>query len=252
MLFPKKALLLVFFLCLSCTSSEKSYPTKEDRKTTSPSSSDEFGQISGTVQLQGIVPKSKMISIIADPQCQNFHGKSKISAQDVLVKNGLLQNAFVYLEKGVLKKYSTPKESIVLDQKGCQYSPRILGIQVGQSINILNSDPWLHTVHAKSGKKSLFHMAMTSAGQSRKRRFKEKKILVQFKCKVHPWMTAYVGVLDHPFFYVTKENGGFSWDQVPSGKYTLTAWHERLGSLSKEINLQGDSKERIDFQFKSH
>jgi len=246
--------LTISLFIFSCTSQETGQPPRpiatKVEKVPVTTQSASYGSLSGTVTLNGKPPKQKELKLGGDPQCLKPHGSKKIYAGDVLVKDGLVQNVFVYLKDPPKKGASNPpKEIITIDQKGCLYEPRIMGLRVGQNLEIKNSDPLLHNVHARSGTDSLFNFAMTTAGQTRKRRFKKPQVMVHIKCDVHPWMNAFVGVLDHPYFQVTGEDGSFKINKVPTGEYTLAIWHERFGEQNQQVTVDKDSSTSVNFVF---
>ncbi len=79
--------------------------------------------------------------------------------------------------------------------------------------------------------------------------FSQPEVMVQFKCDVHPWMSAYLGVLPHPFFAVSEADGSFAIDDVPPGKYTVEAWHEFFQSHTQEIEV-GEQPLTLSFALK--
>ena len=122
------------------------------------------------------------------------------------------------------------------------YEPRVVGVRVGQEVEFRNSDPTLHNVHAMPESSRSFNLGMPSKGMTVRRRFSKPEVLVRVKCDVHPWMEAYVGVLEHPYFAVTDEQGRYSISGLVPGDYTLAAVHPRLGRLERAAQLQaGDS-----------
>ena len=130
--------------------------------------------------------------------------------------------------------------------------PHVSGVQIGQKIDILNSDGTLHNVHAMPKVKNnvAFNEAMPGARKKITKRFSEKEVMVRIKCDVHPWMGAFVGVLDHPFFAVTDDAGNFEIKGLPAGTYTVTAWHERLPAKSATVTVKGDGDATADFVLK--
>src|SRR6185295_3348805 len=110
------------------------------------------------------------------------------------------------------------------------YLPHVVGIQVGQPLEILNSDPTLHNVHAIPKQNKEFNFGQPNKGMKTARVFDKPEIMVPFRCDVHGWMNAYAGVVAHPFFAVSTADGSFTIKGLPPGAYTLEAWHERLGT----------------------
>ena len=143
---------------------------------------------------------------------------------------------------------------MVFDQNACHYLPHVFGVQVGQPIEIVNSDATLHNIHATPKTNSEFNTAQPIKGMKTTHMFtaKEADVVVPFKCDVHGWMNAFAGVLDHPYFAVTKPDGSFSIPNLPPGSYTLAAWHERLGTQTMPLTVAAkDSKSDANFTFKA-
>jgi hypothetical protein len=140
---------------------------------------------------------------------------------------------------------------VVLDQKGCRYTPHVLGVQVGQPLEVLNSDPTLHNVHALPTANREFNTGQPLAGMKHTHRFSTREVMVPFKCDVHPWMRAFIGVLDHPYFGVTTADGTFRLEGLPPGTYTVEAWHETLGMQTQSVTIGAKESRDVAFSFKS-
>lgn len=207
--------------------------------------------LTGKVAFQGTAPAAQTIKADADPRCKLMHPNG-ITADDVIVNpNGTLKNVFVYVKEGLAgKSFEAPKTSVVFDQKGCQYNPKIFGIQVNQPLEIVNSDDTLHNVHALPLNSQPFNLGMPIKGMKIKRVFTKPEVMVKIKCEVHPWMRAYAGVLDHPFFAVTGDDGAFEIKDLPPGQYVLEAWHEKYGTADQTVTVTAENQE-VAFQFKS-
>ena len=208
------------------------------------------GTIRGVVHFAGPTPARKMVAIPST--CAP--GKGSAFANDALVKDGLLQNAFVWI-KGGLDTYDgkdgPPQEEVVLDQKACMYSPRIVGAQVGQRVTFVNSDPVLHNVRAVSEKNPTFNANMAAKGMRLGKTFTSQEVMVGAKCDVHPWMSGFVGVVKHPFFAVSGANGEVSLTNVPRGDYVLEAWHEIYGRQIAKVTVTPKGTAQAEFTFKA-
>ncbi len=205
--------------------------------------------VSGKITLKGTPPAEKEIEpLTKDPTCGKLH-KEPVKTRFYLTgaDNGLA-NTFVYIKSGLPegKKYEAKGEAM-LDQVGCIYEPYVSGVMVDQKIKIKNSDPVLHNVHATPTANTEFNFAQPVQGQVNEKSFSKPEVMVRFKCDVHPWMFAYVGVLDHPYFAVTDKDGKFTIPNLPAGKYTLEAKHMKAGVVTKEITV-GDKNEPVNLE----
>ena len=209
----------------------------------------EAGVVSGKISFTGTAQAARKIDMGADPVCAG--SGENIQTEDVVVNsNATLKNVFVYVKDGLSgKTFETPKTSVALDQKGCHYAPHVLGIQVNQPLDIVNSDSTLHNVHGIPTQSKEFNLGMPIQGMKLSRKFDKPEVMVKFKCDVHPWMHAYIGVVDHPFFGVTNDQGSFEIKDLPPGKYTLEAWHEKYGTQTKEITVDESGSQSVDFSF---
>jgi len=209
------------------------------------------GSISGKAVLQGATPPEKQIKMDADPFCAKAHSTAATTRHYVVGAGGGLANVFVYVKDGLGgKKFPAPTQAKLLDQSGCLYLPYVMGIQVGQPLDISNSDATLHNVHCTAKANPEFNLSQPSKGMKNTKTFTKPEIMVQFKCDVHPWMFAYVGVVDHPFFAVTKEDGTFTIPGLPPGEYTVEAWHHKGGVQTQKIKVEAAEAKLPDFTFK--
>jgi plastocyanin len=208
--------------------------------------------VSGKVLFEGQAPVEK-IKLEADPNCQVMHPDGIASDEVIVNSNGTLKDVFIYVKEGVGgKTFETPKTPVVFDQKGCQYSPKVFGIRVNQPLEILNSDNTLHNVHSLAQINQAFNLGMPIQGMKLKKTFTKSEVMVKVKCEVHPWMHAYVGVLDHPFFAVSNEGGTFEIKNLPPGQYVIEAWHAKYGSQVQNVTVASDSDtQNISFQYKA-
>jgi plastocyanin len=207
------------------------------------------GSLSGAVQFTGTASPPATLAMAADPYCAGQNPEGAKTETLVINSNSTVRNVFVYIKSDVPGNYPTPKEPILIDQAGCRYAPHVLGVQVGQPITILNSDATLHNVHALPTASKEFNLGMPIKGMKLTKSFAKPEVMVRMKCDVHPWMSAYVGVLPHPFFSVTDETGNFKIDGLPAGRYTVEAWHETLGTRSQKIDIAPDQDKSVSFSF---
>ena len=209
------------------------------------------GVIRGSAAFNGTAPAMEKISMAADPACQQQHTDPVLSEAVVVNANGTLKNVFVYVKEGATGSYPPPADPVTLDQHGCWYQPHILGVQVGQPLDIVNSDPTLHNVNAKPTTNQPFNIAQPVKGMKTSKKFTKPEIMVSTKCNVHPWMQAYLGVVDHPFFAVSGADGSFEITGLPAGTYTLAAWHERYGTQTAQVTVGDGETATADFAFEA-
>lgn len=204
--------------------------------------------ISGRVTLVGVPPPEIVIRF--DPTCGKFHTPNTRTQRYVVSADGGLANVLVYISKGLeQRKFPTPSNSVLIDQKGCMYLPALIGAMVNQPIQIRNSDPVLHNVHALPRNSDEFNFAQPNRGQIDERKFSTPELFIKMKCDVHDWMLCYVSVLSHPYFAVTDTNGLFELPAgLPPGKYEVTAAHLRAGTVSQTVVLKEKSNLRLDFR----
>jgi plastocyanin len=209
------------------------------------------GDINGVVSFDGTAPKNEAIKMNADPVCVKANPTPQ-TQETYEVDNGKLANVFVYVKDG-LGNYSfdPPSGSVTIDQMGCRYHPHVFGIRVGQELEIKNSDPTLHNIHALPMGNKEFNTGQPIQGMVTKHTFDNKEVMVPFKCDVHGWMNAYVGVVDNPYFAVTDKEGKFSLKGLPPGTYTIEAVHEKGGRQTAMVTLGAKETKEANFTFKA-
>ena len=206
--------------------------------------------VSGKVSFEGTPPAPQTIKLSSDPFCASAN--PGLTAEVALVgPGGVVQNVFVYVKDGLGgRTFATPSEPIVLDQKGCHYTPHVIGIQVGQPLQIINSDDTLHNVHGLAKTNKEFNAGQPIQGMKMTHTFSAGEVMVPFKCDVHGWMNAWVGVLEHPYYAVTAADGTFSLKGLPPGTYTIEAWHEKFGTQTQMVTVGDKETKDIAFTFK--
>jgi hypothetical protein len=208
------------------------------------------GTITGSVMLEGTPPEEQVIRMNADPVCMREAPGTQRTEMFIVGDGGTFGNVFIYIKDGLDGyDFPTPTGSVELDQKGCRYLPHIFGIQAGQTLAILNSDPTLHNIHALPANNPEFNTGQPIQGMRTEQRFENPEIMVPFKCDVHGWMNAYAGVVDHPYFAVTTADGAFQMPNVPPGTYTLEAWHEKLGTQTQSVTVDASGTAEVSFTF---
>ena len=208
--------------------------------------------IKGVVKYEGEAPKFKAIKMDADPMCLSHHSAEVLPQTLVLGEGQTMANVFVYVKGGLPagKTYEAPKAEVILDQKGCMYDPHVLGVMVGQPVKILNPDGTLHNVHSLSKINPEFNLAMPKFRTEVVKTFDKSEFMFGLKCDVHPWMGAFVSVMEHPFFATTKTDGMFEIADLESGTYQIEAWHEKLGVKVETVKIESaDETKELNFTF---
>jgi hypothetical protein len=205
-------------------------------------------EITGKIKLTGTPPPEKKITL--DAMCGKLAPAAGLTTRHYLTSPDKgLANVFVYVKEGA-KPAPPTAPAPLLDQVGCEYTPYMLGVQAGQSFNVKNSDSVLHNVHAiprpGSGNKEK-NIGQPVKGMVSPFMFEKPEVLVKFKCDVHPWMFAYVGVVEHPYFAVTDKDGNYKISGLPAGDYTVEVTHLKAGSKSEKIKVGADEKKTQDF-----
>jgi plastocyanin len=208
--------------------------------------------ITGVVNFEGTAPAPTPVKMESDPVCNAAAGSVKPEeTQEVVVTGGKLANVFVYVSGGMEgKSFPAPAEAASLNQEGCRYHPHVLGVVVGQTLKIKNSDATLHNVHGTPAKNKQFNIAQASQGKENDIVFDQEEVMIPISCDVHGWMRSYVGALPHPFFATSGTDGAFSIKGLPPGDYTLTAWHEKLGKQEQKVTVAAKDTKNITFSFK--
>jgi plastocyanin len=148
--------------------------------------------------------------------------------------------------KSVVYVEGTPApvdKTVTMDQKGLLFQPHILIVQVGTTVEFLNSDAVQHNVfwpRVGDDKKKSHNMGTWPQGQKKPFKFTEPGV-VPLLCNVHPEMSGYIIVVPTAQFAETAADGSFTIANVPDGAYTVTAWHEGKKTQSKKITVSGDT-----------
>ena len=207
------------------------------------------GTIKGHVRLMGKLPGNPVIRMAADPMCSRMNAGKRVIQETVAASlDGSLANVFVRLQ-GAFPQTAVPADPVMIDQRGCVYLPRVVGVRVGQVLQIRNSDALLHNVHSSSSRDNTFNVGQPMAGMVNQFRLKNEEIMLRLKCDLHSWMTAFVGVVTHPYFAVSHEGGTFEIANVPAGTHTIQAWHERYGPLTQTVKVAAGGTTTVEFSY---
>jgi plastocyanin len=216
------------------------------------------GDIAGVIKWQGPAPNRKTLDASADPFCAAARATNPILSERIVVNpNSTLKEVFIYVKKGLPEDQAWPlptepdgtPRAVLLDQVGCQYVPHVFGAMAGQPILIRNSDSTAHNIHAVPTNNSQFNRGQPQAGMQFTATFSVSEIMVPIKCDVHPWMSAFCGVLPHPFFAVSDTTGAFKITGLPPGNYVLETWieHPDLKPIQRIVTVQAGEETKVDF-----
>ena len=191
----------------------------------------ESGRIRGVVRFDGAVPETVRRPNTKDTStCASSVSLTRLSLGP---DNGVL-HAFVYLDGAPSDGPAVARTSVLVDQKQCEYAPASMVVAPGATLDIINSDPILHNVHAREmtpdGPLTIFNIAQPIRGhRSTVDISTAKPGIVTLSCEAgHPWMRAHLFVASHPYVAVTGKAGEFVIDDVPAGTYPIRMWHEGI------------------------
>jgi hypothetical protein len=207
------------------------------------------GAIKGHIRLKGKPPGNPVIRMGIDPMCAKLNaGKRPVQETVAASADGSLANVFVSLE-GSFPSSPVPATPVTIDQQACIYVPRVVGARVGQTLQVRNSDALLHNVHGLSTGSNVFNVGQPAAGVVTQFRLKQEEIMLRVSCDIHRWMTAFVGVVSHPYFATSGAGGTYTIENVPAGTYTIQTWHEQYGKLTQKVRVTAGSASAVDFAY---
>jgi hypothetical protein len=210
------------------------------------------GNITGAITFAGPKAARKLISMEAEAGCQQANAGKPVYEETVLTgKKGGLANAFVYIQAGLEdKKFEPAQPSVVLDQHGCMFVPRVIGIRTGQILDLKNGDSVSHNIHPMPKSNREWNQEQPPHAADVEHRFARSEIMIPVKCNIHAWMHSYIGVVGHPYFAVTGPDGAFTWKNVPPGDYTVAVWHEKLGEQTQQIHVAASGSAAVNFTYR--
>lgn len=203
-----------------------------------PYASETLGALHGTVLFTGTPPERFLLGAAQNADCKH-HPEVDQRQNIVVVQDGKLSGAFVRLASGFDEAAVPPPaaEPVTLDQKGCMYVPRVLGVRVGQTLRVTNLDPTAHNVHTRPKRNREENKNMGRGQDPLEFRFERAERPVPFQCDIHPWMGAAVFVEEHPWYAVSDAAGAFEIRDVPPGEYVVEALHESLGKVAGRVTV---------------
>jgi len=207
--------------------------------------------ITGKVTFDGQKPVMRNIDMSAKPECSRVHPTPVKSEEVVINDNGTVKYAFVWVKSGLPDKtWQVPTSAVMLDQTGCMYKPHVIGIMAGQNIDIKNSDPANHNIHPMPAVNAEWNESQPPGAADKMQTFPRQEVMVPVKCNVHPWMRAYIGVVNHPFFAVTGDDGTYTIKGLPPGTYTIEVWQEKYGTQEQQVTVAAKDSKTLDFTIK--
>ena len=208
------------------------------------------GSVSGTIHYKGKRPVPKAIDMSEEPACVEAHHGKAYDESLAVSKSGALANAFVYVKSGLEgKAFAVPPTPVTIDQSGCWFRPRVMGIQVGQTLQVVNSDPVTHNIHPMAQVNRAWNHSQGAGDPPIDRRFLKPEIMIPVKCNIHSWMHAFIGVLPYPYFAVSADSGSFTIGNLPPGTYILAVWQDKLGTQEQQITISPHGSAEANFTF---
>lgn len=207
--------------------------------------------VTGRIAFTGSKPAMQRIDMSEEATCAQKHPNGAFTESVVVNDNGTLRNVFVYVKSGLPANltFPVPSTPVQIDQNGCTYIPHVFGIQIGQTLNIKNSDGLLHNIKALPTTNRPFNISQPT-NMTTARSFASPEVMVPLQCNVHSWMNAFVGVLPHPYFSVSGADGTFRIGRLPPGTYVIEAWHERLGTQTQTVTVAASETKDVAFTFR--
>jgi plastocyanin len=237
------------YVC-SCGNSHSTVETSEPVLPVATIDEATGGTISGKVLFTGEKPAMPAIDMSANPMCERQHKTPQTAETAIINPNGTVRYAFVWIKDGLPKaRWTPPQTNVILDQNGCVYRPHVLALMVGQQLEIRNSDPVNHNVHAEAQTNVAWNESQPPQADKKFKTFPREEIWFPVTCSVHPWMRAYLSVVSHPFFAVTGEDGSFTIKGVPAGHYTVEVIQEKFGRKSTDITVASKEAKTVDFSY---
>lgn len=214
-----------------------------------PSSPPSEGNIIGKVTFDGTPAKYKQIDMSPEPNCAKFYTSPPMPEAVVTGGNNTLQNVVVYVSAGAPDETSDGPV-VTFKQRGCRYNPHVLALRVNQEIWVQNDDSVTHTVHPMARTNKEWNRSQPPGTPPFAIKY-DKPEFIRVRCELHPWMRGIFAVLKNSHYSVTDQSGSFSLPALPPGKYTITAWHETYGEISKEVVITAGETSNLSFVFKA-
>ena len=204
--------------------------------------------LTGNIVFEGEVPEAARIQMAADPFCLS-HAEGATSQEVLVTDGGQLQNVILYVRSGHEDaSYSVPGDAIVINQQDCTYAPHVFTMMANQELTIKNSDTTLHNIHAFAEVNTPFNIGQPVEGMETTKTFEQPEMPLPIRCDVHRWMSAFVGVFDHPFHTTSGDSGSYEL-KLPPGTYEIVAWHEKYGEQVSTLEVADAESAELNFTF---
>ncbi len=220
------------------------------------------GNITGTVMYEGDAPERPTLTATKDQHCVDAVNGTKSEAL-VVSKGKGIKNVVIYARVR-RAEVTLPEKNPVMDQVGCAYSPHVLAVPVGATVDLTSSDPVAHNVHSHAQKNEAPNIQIPKPGVVIPHTI-AKAEEIKFTCDIHAWMTGYIVAVPNNFFAVTgykdaegkwlgsdayeksEDTGKYTIENVPAGRVRVIAWHEELGSANKTVEVTADGDVNVNF-----
>jgi plastocyanin len=207
------------------------------------------GSIAVRVRFAGQPTAPKEINMRAVGACAQMHTEPVLD-QPISLRDGRLADAVVYVKDGLGQRaFNFPSSPVVIDQKGCLYVPKVVGLMIGQPLEFVNSDTEAHNVHGAPSVAKSWNFIMSQQNSKRTVYFDKPEVGIPVQCDIHPWMLAHVSVFAHPYFGVTGQDGTVTLSPLPPGKYTVAAWHRELGNTEQTVTVEAKGSATLELSY---
>lgn len=204
--------------------------------------------LNGHVTYEGTPKKLRPIDMSAEPTCAKFYSAPPMPEVSLTGNDNSLQNVIVYVSAGASdENFTGPVMHI--NQRGCRYTPHVVAVQTNQEVWVQNDDTVTHSVHPMAKSNTEWNRSQPPGTPPVVIRYGQPEF-IRVKCELHPWMRGVLAVFKNSHHAITDSTGAFTLAELPPGKYTVTAWHEVYGSVSKEITIAPGQNADLNFVFK--
>jgi hypothetical protein len=207
-------------------------------------------RVAGHVTVNGTVARPKPLDVSKEPVCAKLRASDPLYPETLVMGQGnAVRNVVVFVSAGAPPSGGAPPAAAVFDQLDCHYATHVLAFRVGQEVRISNSDPISHNIHPLAKINREWNKIQPPGTPAFSYAY-ESPEFITVKCNIHPWMSGYFAVMNTAYFAVTGDDGSFELPELPPGRYTLTAWHESLGTQTKDITIGPNGEgQTVNFTF---